>query len=55
MKTGLEWKDRLDDSKIPVSGTIDDGVPIKPEGGWFSFERPTGIMSSLNADAERKL
>ncbi|CRG89638.1 anthranilate synthase / indole-3-glycerol phosphate synthase / phosphoribosylanthranilate isomerase [Talaromyces islandicus] len=55
VKTGLEWKDRFDESKVPISGTMDDGVPIKPEGGWFSYERPTGIMSSLNADAERGL
>lgn len=55
MKTGLEWKDRFDDSKVPEAGTMDDGGTIKPEGGWFSFERPIGIMSSLNADAERNL
>lgn len=55
IKTGLEWKDRFDNSKVPVAGTMDDGGPIKPEGGWFMFERPSGIMDSLNVDAERKL
>jgi hypothetical protein len=55
MKTGLVWKDRFDDSKVPVAGTVDDGGPIKPEGGWFVFKRPVGIMGSLNVDAERKV
>lgn len=55
MKTGLEWKDRFDGSKVPTADTVDDGGPIKPEGGWFMFERPSGIMGSLNVDAERKL
>ncbi|KAH8698493.1 BRCT domain protein [Talaromyces proteolyticus] len=37
-KTGLEWKDRFDDSR-----------------GWFTFERPTGILGSLRIDAQSKI
>jgi WGR domain len=47
MKTGLEWKDRFNDSKVPGMGS--------PDQGWFRFERPTGLMAALNMDAERVL
>lgn len=55
VKTGVEWKDRFDDSKLLVSpkGGANGESPLQPpEGGWFRYERPGGLMGALSNDAE---
>lgn len=54
VKTGVEWKDRFDDSKLLLSPKAgEDGEALQPsEGGWFRYERPSGLMGALSKDAE---
>lgn len=55
VKTGVEWKNRFDDSKLLLSPkAIADGEsPLQPpEGGWFRYERSGGLMGALSNDAE---
>ncbi|OKL64552.1 hypothetical protein UA08_00838 [Talaromyces atroroseus] len=54
MKTGLEWKGRFDDSKVPVSCGKEGDIGSSDQG-WFRYERPAGLMAALNIDAERTL
>lgn len=54
MKTGIDWKYRFDD--LAMLGTeAGEGkeTAVPPEGGWFRFERPGGLMAALNIDAEK--
>ncbi|KAF3391907.1 hypothetical protein DPV78_010449 [Talaromyces pinophilus] len=55
VKTGVEWKDRFDDSKLLLSPQTDANgeSPLQPpEGGWFRYERSGGLMGALSNDAE---
>lgn len=56
VKTGVEWKDRFDDSKLllnPEAGSNGGESSIQaPEGGWFRYERSGGLMGALSNDAE---
>lgn len=55
VKTGVEWKDRFDDSKLllsPKAGANGETPLQPPEGGWFRYERPGGLMGALSNDAE---
>lgn len=55
VKTGVEWKDRFDDSKLllsPKAGATGESPLQAPEGRWFRYERPGGLMGALSNDAE---
>lgn len=55
VKTGVEWEDRYDDSKLlvsPKAGTNGESLLQPLEGGWFRYERPGGLMGALNNDAK---
>ncbi|KAF4972901.1 hypothetical protein F66182_17734, partial [Fusarium sp. NRRL 66182] len=55
VKTGVEWEDRYDDSKLlvsPKAGMNGESLLQPLEGGWFRYERPGGLMGSLNNDAK---
>jgi hypothetical protein len=55
VKTGVEWKDRFDDSKLllsPKTGTNGESALQPPEGSWFRYERTGGLMGALSNDAE---
>lgn len=56
-RTGIDWKARFDDTKLPPGSQPDqDGkTQDAPEGGWFYFERPKGLMGALSNDAELAL
>ncbi|RAO66112.1 uncharacterized protein BHQ10_002124 [Talaromyces amestolkiae] len=54
VKTGVEWKDRYDDSKLlvsPKASTNGESLLQPSEGAWFRYERPGGLMGALNNDA----
>ncbi|QGA15265.1 hypothetical protein EYB26_002922 [Talaromyces marneffei] len=55
VKTGVEWKDRFDDSKLPLSpkAGANAEIPLQPpEGTWFRYKPPSGLMGALNHDVE---
>ena len=54
-KTGVEWKDRFDDSKFLLgfqASANEESSLQPPKGGWFRYERPGGLMSALSKDME---